>query len=309
MSNKKHYKQYGNRCGHDKRAPRFCQLAKRGKGGHPTVIGIVSSLLEKSYTDRSILASWQGKNPSGRRRRSEARESMVSLTQFLFAQWFQLETRRCAAPSGFFLQVPNVKHISNKITEKSPHWKRSKLSKGRIHAIFGEFERCGYIRSKQVNQHMPNGDWMPSPSIRTFTKKFFIELGGDKLWQSIRKGGQEKLEKIMPIVTMGGLTLKQFLKADEIATPARINEYKRFGINANPLFFSNKPKHHNAKQRGLNPASIRETIEYKRVFTEKCIELFQTHPPDDPRRVHWKEEERKDNARRITDKIFNIRAA
>lgn len=309
MSTYKSYKQYGNRCGHNKTSPRFCNLAKRGKGGHPTAIGIVSSLIEKSYFDRSILASWQGKNPSGRGRRSEARESMISLIQFLFAQWFQLETRRCAAPSGFFLQVPNVKHISNKISEKSPHWKRSKLSRGRIHTIFGEFERCGYIRSKQVNQRMPNGDWMPSPSIRTFTKKFFVELGGDKLWQSIRKDGKEKLEKMKQVVTMGGLTLRQFLKADEIAPPWKINDYKSLGINANPLFFSNKPKYQNAKQRGLNSASIRETIEYKRVFTQKCIELFQTHPPDDPRRVKWDEKEIEDNARRISDKIFNIRAA
>jgi hypothetical protein len=298
----------GNRCGHDKANPRFCDLTRKGKGGHPPAIGMVVSLLQQSYRDRKKLITWQKMNPSGRRRRTDGCEPMIALNQFMFSQWFQLDTRRCAVSSGFFLQVPDVKHLARKISQ-TKQWADARLSEGRIHTVFSDFEKCGYIRSKQVKVQKSDGSWASSPSIRVYTKKFFLELGGQALWQRIFQSGQKKLDKIKPIATMCGLTLKQFLAAEEIATPRKINYYKQLGMNANPLFLSQKKKYEGIKPSTPCSPDIRETIEYKRVMAEKVEQLFMTHPPDDPRKTHWPLEELKDNARRITDKIFNISAA
>ena len=59
---------YGNRCGHDPASLRFCDKVKRGKGGAPQVIGIVSALVGKAALYRNLLKSWQGLNESGKRR-------------------------------------------------------------------------------------------------------------------------------------------------------------------------------------------------------------------------------------------------
>lgn len=299
---------YGNRCGHSPTNPRFCDLTKRGKGGHPPVIGLIVSLLQQAYRDRTKLTTWQNMNPSGRRRRSDGCEPMVAVNQFMIAQWFQLGTRRCAVPSGFFLQAPDVEHIANKIS-KSKSWQGNRLSEERIHTVFSEFEKCGYMKSTQVKTKKTNGAWVSSPAVRLYTKKFFVELGGYSLWEKVRQSGHQQIEKIKPIAAMSGLTLKELLSADEIATPRKINYYKQLGINANPLFFSEKPKYKNSRVSDTNSAAIRETIEYKRVLAQKILELRFTHPPDDPRRTFWPPDERADNARRITDKIFNISAA
>lgn len=279
--------------------PRFCDLVRHGKGGHPPVIGRIVKRFEKSYSDRKILSTWQNMNKSGRRRRSCIREANVSLGQFMFTKWYQLETHRCATPGGYFLQVPDAKHLANKISESSD-WKGVPISFDRINTIFSEWKKAGYITSKQKRLKNENGDWRGCPAIRTFTKKFFLELGGNYLLQEVKKAGTRKLKKIKAMVDVAGITLKEYLNPELIVKPKIVHFLRKS---------SAKPNRQNlipgAAKR--DPEKIRQTKEYHQVYIDKVMELFTEHVPDDgPPSIRWSLEEVKDNARRITDKKFRI---
>lgn len=283
----------GNRCGHDPRRPRFCDLARRGKGGHPPIIGVITSLLLRSYGDRSLLRTWHTMNPTGRRRRSERREAMASLAQYLFTQWFQIDTRRCAVPGGYFLQVPDISHLARRIS-RSPEWGGQRFSPGRIAAVFSEWEKAGYITSHQRREHLPTGEWKASPSIRTFTKKFFIELGNQRLWNAVKKAGARKLKNIMARIDMVGISLRDYLRPGAVVSPRRVSEYRQ------------KQK---APDRSQFPFSARRVIDrqnprYRKVYEQKLFELFKAHGPDGPPVDRWSVEEIHDNAQRLADHAF-----
>lgn len=186
----------GNRCGHDRSKLRRCDIVRRGKGGQPRVLGIISGRLNEAATRCTRLRTWHRHERSQRRRRSESREAGIAVVQFLIANWFQLETRRCAMPGTDFLECPDVKFMARAIS-RSPDWQGSRLSVGRIYAALGSLVEAGYItRSKQKREQVAGGSWIASPKITSFTKKFFIELGGKRLWRAVLKSGQLKLAKI-----------------------------------------------------------------------------------------------------------------
>lgn len=185
-----------NRCGHNRDKLRLCDIVSRGKGGQPRVLGIISARLSKVATRRARLKSWDYHSDSRRFRRSESRESTIAVLQFLIANWFQLETRRCAMPGTDFLECPDVGYLARAIS-KSPDWRGSRLSVGRVYAALKSLVDAGYItRSKQKRQQLPNGSWISAPKITTFTRKFFLELGGKRLWRSVVHSGRLKLAKI-----------------------------------------------------------------------------------------------------------------
>lgn len=291
----------GNRCGHDPQRPRFCDLARRGKGGHPPIIGIITSLLARCYADRTLLPSWQKLNPSGRRRRSEHREAMSSLGQYLFAQWFQIETRRCATPGAYFLQVPDVAHLAAKIAQ-APEWKGHKFSHGRIAAVFAGWSKAGYITSHQVREQEKSGEWRAAPAIRTFTKKFFVELGGQRLWNAVKKAGAHKLKKIQNYIETQGITLRDYLRPGRPVSPRKVHQLRQSHHRLDL-----KPFAHSKRKKTID----RTSPEYQAVYTQKLIELFAQHGenrpptyPGEPPTRRWTPEEIHDNAQRITDKLF-----
>ncbi len=187
----------GNRCGHDPTRLRLCDTVKRGKGGAPQILGIISGHLNDAAKNRRRLKSWHQQNASGRGRRSEAREAMISTLQFLVDNWLQLDTRRCAMPGLEYLQAPDIRHIALKISG-SKDWKGTRrMSVGRVQAAVSGLVKAGYLaRSKQIRKQQPTGEWMASPKITTFTKAFFIDLGGKRLWRTVRKFGADKIKSI-----------------------------------------------------------------------------------------------------------------
>lgn len=282
----------GNRCGHNPQRPRLCDLSRRGKGGHPPIIGVISSLLTRSYADRTLLSTWHRLNPSGRRRRSERREVMTSLAQYLFAQWFQVETRRCATPGGFFLQVPDIAHLARRIA-RSDEWGGQRLSVGRITAVFSEWEKSGYITSHQQREQKPSGEWVAAPAIRTFTKKFFVELGGQRLWNAVKKSGARKLKKIQAYIDAQGIRLRDYLRPGKPVSPRTANRLRVHQGNP-PQFPFHRRK----------PVIDRESAEYQRIFSDKIDQLFYQHGPDGPPADRWSPEEIHDNAQRIADAVY-----
>ncbi len=256
----------------------------------------MSSLLQDAFKTRVILKTWQDMNRSGRKRRTESIEAMVSVTQFMIGKWFQLETRRCAAPGFDFLTVPDVAHIRNKINETS-HWASGYISEDRINTVFSEFKQCGYITSKQVHAKKADGTWKATPAIRTFTKKFFIELGGDSLWKKIRKAGQDKVLKLKAFADQVGMKLNELLSPGWIIPPYIARKLQK--NRAKPSYFS-----HTLQKK--NSDEIRQSPEYQLALSDKIIELACQHPPDAPPGDRWTPAECLDNATRITNRKFGI---
>jgi len=254
---------------------------------------LICRRLEAAYSDRKILKTWQGANPSGRRRRSEAREASVSLAQFLFVHWFQLESRRCASPSGAYLQVPDVRHIARRITELSPEWRSRGVvcSRWRIQSIFEDWISCGYITSKQQRYKKPTGDWEGCPAVRTFTKKFFLELGGTNLWNKIQKQGARKLKRISGLISLAGMSLREYVSPGPCLSPRAAHR-----LGNKPWFFTQLD----------NSFKVRNSEPYKRYYTEIVISLGVRHmleaaPPD-----KWSRAKVQAVARNVTNKQFGI---
>ena len=219
-----------NRCGHNKKKFRFCDLVKRGKGGQPRVLGIISAQLADAAKKRSRLKAWQFHQPTAgqiaRGRRSESREAGIAVLQFLTGKWLQLETRRCAMPGTEFLECPDVNYLANAIS-KSPDWQGKRLSKGRIYGALKSLCDAGYItRSKQKREQTAGGLWIASPKITTFTKKFFLDLGGKRLWRLVLKTGKLKLDKMRhrlakAIIGNDPRALGDYLSPRDVVSPKR----------------------------------------------------------------------------------------
>lgn len=224
----------GNRCDHDKDALRLCDIVKRGKGGAPQVLGVISGYLNRAAHGAG-LRTWHRMNPSGRGRRSEAREAAMAVLQFLTANWLQLDTRRCAMPGSDYLEAPDVKHIARRISE-SPAWIGKKpLSTGRVWDAIGSLTRAGYLkRSKQVREQAATGEWRAFPKITALTKHFFIELGGDNLWKSVKKAGAAKIQMMRARLVLASdtasdvnLRLAQYLNPGRILSPRQAHQHNK----------------------------------------------------------------------------------
>lgn len=214
----------GNRCDHNPGQLRLCDVVKRGKGGAPRVLGVISGYLNRAAFDSGKLRSWHGLNPSGRRRRSETREVAIAVLQFLTANWLQLDTRRCAMPGTDFLEAPDVAHIARKISASRDWAGKAPLSVGRVWAALKDLQRAGYlVRSKQVREQKETGEWQAFPKITAFTKKFFLELGGPNLWKAVKKTGIEKIRKIrMRFALKSELAVEVNAKVAQYLNPGRI---------------------------------------------------------------------------------------
>ncbi|NIB44716.1 hypothetical protein HBA55_34370 [Pseudomaricurvus alkylphenolicus] len=222
----------GNRCGHNPASLRLCDVAKRGRGGQAPVISTISSYLGQAAKFRNRLKTWQNMNGNGRGRRSEIREAMAAVMQFLIAKEFQLDSRRCAKKKDGYHQAIDAELIAIQIS-RSASWKgRPPMSVGRVRAVITEFKQCGYIElSHQQKRQLPNGLWQSSPKVIQFTKRFFLELGGRKLWRSIAKIGMDRAEKL----------LDRYRRLDEETASAMMAGYFKLTRIFSPRQAANRP--------------------------------------------------------------------
>ncbi|WP_346840145.1 hypothetical protein [Microbulbifer sp. SAOS-129_SWC] len=227
----------GNRCGHNRDQLRFCDLAKRGRGGQPQVIGVVCAYLREAATKMNRLTSWQQMNESGRQRRSESRERMASTAQGLFSREYQIDSRRCArvTPEGHV--APDMRLVALDISRKGKAWKGAPMSEARVRMTVREFVACGYIKlSHQQRRQMATGEWQASPKIITFTKKFFVELGGKGLWKKVLKASSDRAAQLLCKFQQDAEALARYFRIDRIFSPGQ-----------------------HRRQRGAPPGSIQAT--------------------------------------------------
>ena len=183
-----------NRCNHDRRNLRTCDIAKRGKGGQPVIIGLINALVTKSMKSRKGLDSWHGMNGNGCGRRSEMREAAASTLQYLFAKDYHLETGRCSRFASGVHVAPHAEFIAADI---SRNW-GDRMSVWRVRSVIRDFVACGYVKlSHQQRNRSASGQWRASPKVIHFTKKFFIELGGKGLWRKLKANASAKTKKAL----------------------------------------------------------------------------------------------------------------
>lgn len=220
--------QLGNRCGHNPAALRTCDVVKRGRGGQHQVLGIVSAYLgQAAKQQKARLKTWHNMNESGRSRRSEIREAMASVTQFLFAKEYQLDSRRCAKREGKIIKCVDIELVAKQISQSKKWNQGEQLSEARARSVIRDFKRCGYITlSKQQRTQRQTGEWQASPKVITFTKLFFLELGGKKLWRKIQKVSTERVNifksHLSDDVKEQAIKLAEYFKLNCVLSPRQI---------------------------------------------------------------------------------------
>lgn len=165
---------------------------------------MIAAKLDKAARLRQGLRTWQQLNPSGSRRRSEAREALA-LIQWLIWEEMRLESRRCAyVDKDGDLCAADLRLLARQLSERSKEWGGGQYSYWRALRILREFERCGYIKRSSQHRYQVDGKWRSSTRYVTFTKAFFVELGGLALWAAVTEAGQKKVTDLSTRVKTAG---------------------------------------------------------------------------------------------------------
>lgn len=244
-----------NRCGHDPDNPRHCDIIRRGKRGQPPLLGRLSARLSWSLGNESLLKKLHQLNPSGRKKRTERLEVCVSVAQYLVAHWMDLATRRCARPGAKhgqqvqdFLEAPTAAHLAASISKKGAWRGTGRLTTERVYLALQDLQQAGYIsRTKQARTKMASGSWCSHPKIISFTRSFFEDLGGRKLWREIRAKGKERWQKMQTrweqvLEGVDYFSVKkeiaEYLKPGLILSPGQAYQYRKQSPPKNPKLFS-----------------------------------------------------------------------
>lgn len=168
------------------------------------------------------------------------------------------------------------------------------MSVYRVQRIFVQLRQTGYITSKQQRYHRADGPWRACPAVRTFTKKFFIDLGGKSLWKRLLKEGAVKLEKIKSFVLLSGMTLKEYVAPRTCLSPKAV-----YHLGKRPYFFNEND----------NKYKIRRSQAYQHSYTEAvvsigCRHILDAAPPD-----KWTHARVQRAARYQVEKLFGLLAA
>ncbi len=166
--------------------------------GHlPPALRDCLSQIARIPDDTRILPDWQNRYAPARRRRSEIREICSIALWVYFSRWVALETRMTGTPGNHlgvdFREVPTVKQIAQQATRAFPG---KAISEVRVRRLLWELEDLGYISSHGQIREQKQGTWVAKPQVLSFTKQFFVQLGGNKLWKRVLKAGSTKLRQI-----------------------------------------------------------------------------------------------------------------
>ncbi len=212
--------------------------------------------------------------------------------QFTIANYFQVESRRLATPSGGYLLTPTVEHIASAMNNKASAWKKSpgRMTKHRVQKAFNHLEKLGYLKTKQQRMINENGNYVAMPALRVLTKKFFIELGGEDLWKRVQHAGQAKLDKMKVLLNTVGMTLRDYVAPRLCLSPKQAHAQK-----ANPWFYTEVDEDR-LKRRS------KRYLDYKAdILFQLAAKYFLDDPP-----VRWSLEKIEAVARSQTDKRFGI---
>jgi len=178
----------GNRCGHLPEAPRFYDRPKNHKR-RPSILETGIRVLESAYhLPKKFLEKFINLNSSNRRKRSERREAVCSVSQVLL-HYLDLETLH----AGFFDVVRNrfvgldLNFIANK----------AGITVIRAKRAIADLVKAGYISLTRQFDKKDDGTFKGIPSIRQISVQFFIDLKMDiqRLFFS-REWKRKKREKI-----------------------------------------------------------------------------------------------------------------
>jgi hypothetical protein len=102
----------GNRCGHVPNEPRFYHRPEHHKWRPPMIERAITLLESAFHFPKKLLTALLDLNPSKRRKRSERRETLSSVTQAIL-HYLDLETLRVGfySESGTFV-VPDIAFIA-----------------------------------------------------------------------------------------------------------------------------------------------------------------------------------------------------
>ncbi|HTR01315.1 MAG TPA: hypothetical protein VMH83_15050 [Candidatus Acidoferrum sp.] len=225
----------GNRCGHDRASLRAVDVVRRGKGGHPQLLGVISAYLAHGVRniEQRKLRALDKLNDSGRRKRSEQIEAVFAVCGFLVAHWFQPDTRRCAMTNGHFLEVPDAQYIASRISRTAEWQSRGELSLARVYAALQNLDDAGYIKkSKQMREQLPTGEWISRPRLIAFTKQFFLDLGGLRLWRSVWAKGKRLVQDLRSHLVerdddAPGETLAKYFNPGRLLSPRQAFAWRR----------------------------------------------------------------------------------
>lgn len=207
---------------------------RRGANGQPSVIGITCAYINQWAKGSRRLKSLDYRGRFKRNMRTERCEAIAAVVNDLVAKELNLESRRCARKNGLYTVVPQASLIAHRISQDS-HWKREPMTISRVYRALVTLEEAGYItRTKQYRRHKSNGDWLPTPKMITFTKRFFLELGGKKLFKSI----QGHARSAMAMLEKSGVDIMQHFSAHEIIARYQYKYREEYGIKPR---FSDQP--------------------------------------------------------------------
>lgn len=160
---------FGNRCGHDPRAPQLQPTIqpKTGKGGLPPLLRLAVEKLRKYFTNPDLLPTLNAANKSSRQQRGERRESCVRVLSTLLHR-MDIATLRVGVPRS------DGSHYDYSIEQIA---EAAGLGLKRTKRAIADLKRAGLITINQVRRKASDNSFKSLVAIKTINRSLFATLG------------------------------------------------------------------------------------------------------------------------------------
>ena len=159
----------GNRCGHARGAPRYYHRPEHHKRRPSVLEEAIRAVMEFNFYPKKFLKNVGTLNPKNRRKRSERREAIVSVSQVLI-HYVELITLKV----GFYTSSGAMVLLDlDYIAEKAG------VAVIRAKRAINDLVKAGYIKLSSQFKRKDDGSFIGLPSIREISLSFFSDLGID----------------------------------------------------------------------------------------------------------------------------------
>lgn len=248
----------GNFCGHNPLDPqiRLAKPAKRGHGGHPRILTLLSERLEQYYwRPRYVLPSLNLANGSPRKQRTERREACIRLLRAIL-KFTDLASLRVGIPTKTGFMCLTLDYLAA----------QTGMTMRRAERAMQDLKAANLLTVRQPRELQPDGSWRGLAAVKAVSKDLFAVFG---LQRALKKEQVKAVKRLKKRVVAWNEADGQNRSLSDVARVRLI-----IGGRTSPR-----------STPGLRKRREREDEEYMRAYTAICAELMQDQPDWPPDKI------------------------
>lgn len=195
---------FGNRCGHDPRAPQLRPIhcPQEGKGGLPPLLRLAVAALVEYYEKPNLLPTLNNANGKSSQQRSERREALIRILSAIIHR-MDIASLRVGVPrsDGSFYDYS----IAELAEAAGLEFKRAQRA-------ISDLKTAGLINIKQIKQRTADGACRSFVAIKTITRSLFALLGLGAMFSKEHEKRAKKQRKSQRAQAQESIAAKSLLQ-------------------------------------------------------------------------------------------------